>query len=362
VAGRTNLAIAGRPGVAAGDEMTISAVELTRELIRIDSPTGEEGRVGEYLAGSLERLGYHVTRQPVGRGRFNVFAVRDRPVVMLSTHMDTVPPQLPVREDDVFLYGRGSADAKGIAAAQLAAAERMAHEGEKRVGLLFVVGEEVSADGARAAAALQPKGRYLIDGEPTDNRMALGHKGMLRVELSARGRPAHSAYPEEGQSAIEPVLDALERIRRMSLPGDPTLGDCTLNIGTIAGGIRHNVIPDACRVELLFRTVHETAGLLDAVRAAAGEGVEVVVAHDAPPVRLRALPGFETTVVRFGTDLPWLEAWGERFLLGPGSIRVAHTDHERVAKRELEDAVGLYAQAAELLLREGEWGRGKREG
>lgn len=342
--------------------MSAGVVDLARELIRIDSPTGEEGAVGEWLAQHLHRLGYRVTRQPVGSAnqRFNVFAVRERPLVVFSTHMDTVPPALPVHEDANYLHGRGSADAKGIAAAQIVAAERLAERGRQRVGLLFLVGEEVSADGARAAAELVPKGRYLINGEPTDNRMAVGHKGMLRVELRGVGRAAHSAYPEEGQSAIEPVLDALERIRRLPLPVDPTLGNCTLNIGTIAGGIRHNVIPDACRAELLFRTVKETAGLLDAVRGAAGEQVEVVVAHDAPPVHLRALPGFETTVVRFGTDLPWLTAWGERFLLGPGSIRVAHTDHERVAKRELEEAVELYQRAGMLLFEE--WERGKENG
>jgi acetylornithine deacetylase len=332
--------------------MPAGPVELARALVRIESPTGQEGEVGEYLARHLEGVGYDVRRQQVTAGRLNVFATRDRPVVVLSTHMDTVPPSLPADEDDTYLYGRGSADAKGIIAAQVAAAERLAARGERRVGLLFVVGEELTADGAQAAAALEPKGRYLINGEPTDNRMALGHKGMLRIELHARGRAAHSAYPEEGESAIEPVLDALQRIRRLPLPTDPALGDCTLNIGTIAGGIRPNVIPDACRAELMYRTVGANGELLAAVRAAAGQRVEVVLAHDAPPVKLRVLPGFEPTLVRFGTDVPWLEAWGERFLMGPGSIRVAHTDHERVAKRELEEAVGLYERAVDALLAE----------
>jgi len=332
--------------------MPAGPVELARELVGIESPTGDEGEVGEWLARHLEGLGYDVQRQQVTPGRFNVFATRARPVVVLSTHMDTVPPSLPVHDDDTYLYGRGSADAKGIIAAQVAAAERLAARGERRVALLFVVGEELTADGARAAATLEPKGRYLINGEPTDNRMAQGHKGMLRVELLARGRAAHSAYPEEGESAIEPILDALERIRRLPLPSDPTLGECTLNIGTIAGGIRPNVIPDACRAELLFRTVGANGDLLAAVHTAAGARVEVVVAHDAPPVKLRVLSGFGATLVRFGTDVPWLEAWGERFLMGPGSITLAHTDHERVAKRELEEAVGLYQRAVSALLHE----------
>lgn len=345
---------------AARDRWAIaSPVDLASELVRIDSPTGHEGEVGAHLAGVLERLGYGVTRQEVSPGRFNVYARRDDPVVVLSTHLDTVPPALPLREDDTYLYGRGSCDAKGIAAAQVVAAERLAARGERRVGLLFVVGEELNADGARVTAALEPKGRYLINGEPTDNRMAHGHKGALRLDVIGHGKAAHSAYPEQGASAIELVLDALQRIRALPLPTDETLGACTLNIGTIAGGVAPNVIPADCRAHLFFRTVGPWEPLLAAVRAAAGERVEIAVAHTAPAVHLRVLPGFETTVVRFGTDLPFLEPWGERFLMGPGSIHVAHTDHERVAKAELEAAVGLYEKAAEFLIQEG--GSGQRE-
>ncbi len=330
----------------------LDPVELTRELTRIDSPTGEEGEVCRFLAGTLERLGYRVTRQEVSPGRFNLLAVRDAPLVVFSTHLDTVPPALPLREDTTHLHGRGTADAKGIAAVQVAAAERLAAAGERRIGLLFVVGEEQTGDGARAAETLEPKGRYLVNGEPTENLLALGTKGILRVELHAGGRAAHSAYPEEGVSAIERMLDTLQRIRRLPLPTDPTLGDCTLNIGTIAGGVRPNVIPDACRVEIALRTVGPTDDLLAALRAACVEGVDLTVALDTPPVRLRALPGFETIVVKFGTDLPWLAPWGERFLIGPGSIRVAHTNHERVSKAELREGVSCYERIAQLLLKE----------
>ena len=333
---------------------SIDPVQLTKELVQIDSNTGDEGPVGEFLASRLERLGYTVTRQPVSAGRFNVYARRDAPVVVLSTHMDTVPPNLPVLEDETHLHGRGTADAKGIAAVQIAAAERLAARGERSVGLLYVVGEEQIADGARAAAALEPKGRYLVNGEPTENLLALGTKGILRLELRARGRAAHSAYPEEGVSAIELLLDALQRIRRVSLPSDATLGETTVNIGTIAGGVRPNVIPDACRAELAIRTVKSPDQVLEAMRKAAGEKVEVTVAMDSPPVKLRALPGFETTVVKFGTDLPWLTAWGERFLIGPGSIRVAHTDQERVAKAELYEGARCYERIVTALLAEAE--------
>jgi len=331
---------------------SVDPVQLTKELVEIDSNTGDEGPVGDFLATRLAKLGYSVTRQPVSAGRFNVYARRDEPLVVLSTHMDTVPPNLPVREDETHLHGRGTADAKGIAAVQITAAERLAARGERRVGLLYVVGEEQTADGARAAAALEPKGRYLVNGEPTDNRLALGTKGILRLELTARGRAAHSAYPEEGVSAIELLLDALERIRRLPLPSDATLGQTTLNIGTIAGGIRPNVIPDACRAELAIRTVKDAPGVLESVRRAAGDKVQVAVAMDSPSVQLRALPGFETTVVKFGTDLPWLAPWGERFLMGPGSIRVAHTDHEHVAKADLHEGARRYERITAALLAE----------
>ncbi len=331
---------------------TLDPIGLTRDLVAIYSPTGEEAEVGAFLAALLEKLGYRVIRQPVQGTRFNVYAFREPPVVVFSSHIDTVPPELPLAEDQQFLYGRGTADAKGIVAAQVAAAERLAAMGERRVGLLFLVGEEYGADGARAANSLEPKGRYLVNGEPTENRLALGTKGFLRVELRARGKAAHSAYPEEGLSAIERMLDTLERVRRLPLPADDVLGQCTLNIATIEGGLRPNVVPDRCRAELSFRTVCETAELRSALRSALAEGVDLEVLLEAPPIHLRALPGFETTVVRYGTDLPWLEGWGEKFLIGPGSIRVAHTDHEKVSKSDLLAAVDCYQRIARVLLGE----------
>jgi acetylornithine deacetylase len=325
-------------------------ISLTRDLVQIDSPTGQEGPVGEYLARSLEKLGYQVQRQEVTPRRWNLLATREAPVVVFSTHMDTVPPNLPFREDANDLHGRGTCDAKGIVAAQLAAAERLAAAGERRVGLLFVVGEEYGSDGARAAESLEPKGRYLINGEPTENRLALGHKGALYAKLTATGRAAHSAYPEEGVSAIERMLRALDAIGRIPLPTDEVLGPGTVNIGTIRGGVRPNVIPDACEAELLFRTVRDTGDLRAVVLAAVGSEVQVDFGWELSSIRLRPLPGFQTSVVRFGTDLPHLKSWGEGFLLGPGSIKVAHTDHERVNKRELLDCVDLYQRLAAGLI------------
>jgi acetylornithine deacetylase len=306
--------------------------------------------VGEFLAGALEKLGYQVRRQEVTPRRWNLLALREKPIVVLSTHMDTVPPNLPFREDATHLHGRGTADAKGIAAAQIAAAEALASRGERRVALLFLVGEEFGSDGARAAESLEPKGRFMINGEPTENRLALGHKGSLYVKLTARGRAAHSAYPEEGSSAIERMLAALDRIRRIPLPVDEVLGPGTLNVGTIKGGVRPNVIPDHCEAELLFRTVRDTPELRAAVSGALGSNVTAEFGLEVKSVRLRPLPGFETSVVRFGTDLPFLTAWGEGFLLGPGSIKVAHTVDERIAKQELLQGVSLYERLASSLI------------
>src|SRR6185503_780655 len=321
-------------------------IALTRDLVKIYSPTGQEGPVGEFFASTLERLGYNVQKQEVTPGRWNLYATREPPVVVLSTHMDVVPPALGLCEDATHLFGRGTTDAKGIAAAQVAAAERLAAKGERRIGLLFVVGEEYGSDGARAASALGPKGRFLINGEPTENRLALGHKGSMYVKLTARGKAAHSAYPEEGSSAIEAMLDALARIRQIPLPVDDVLGAGTLNVGTIAGGVRPNVIPESCQAELLFRTVADTKALKAAVTKAAGDRVTADFAWARDHIRLRALPGFETMLVKFTTDLPYFAAWGEGFLMGPGTIKVAHTDHESVAKADLLEATDLYVRLA----------------
>jgi acetylornithine deacetylase len=333
--------------------LTVDPIALAVELVRIPSPTGSEAAVCEHVAERLAALGWSVQRQPVGEGgRFNILATRGTPVVVLSTHLDTVLPELPIEEDEEWLVGRGSADAKGIAAAQIAAAERLVAAGEERVALLFVVGEEGPSDGARAAATLEPKGRFLVNGEPTENHLALGTKGSIRLTLTTRGRPAHSAYPEEGDSAIERMLDLLQALRALDFPADATLGSTTMNIGTIEGGTAPNIIPDRCRVELMFRTVGPADAIVSAVTDTIGAGGDLEVTLQLPPVHLSTREGFPTTVVRFGTDLPFLEPWGERFLLGPGTIRVAHTERERIGKAELREAVDLYERLARLLIAE----------
>jgi acetylornithine deacetylase len=327
-------------------------IELTRALVARESPTFAEAPATGYIAGVLERAGWRVTRQPVTPGRENVYAYREPPIVVYSTHLDCVPPYVPLGEDDEWLRGRGVCDAKGIAAAMVAAAERLAGRGERRIGLLFVVGEENGSDGALAAAALEPKGRFLINGEPTENRLSIGQKGSLRLDLAAEGRAAHSAYPAEGQSAIIPLLDTLDRIRRLPLPSDPLLGPSTLNIGTIQGGVAPNVIPPNARAQVHFRTVGPTAALKAAVAEALAPGVVITGEVELPAYKSAAPAGWDTTFVAFASDLPFLASWGRGYQLGPGSIRVAHTDDERIRKADLLRGVDLYVKLATDLIAE----------
>lgn len=328
----------------------IDPVDLTRQLLVIPSPTGQEQAVCAWMADYLCGLGYGVVRQPVSDGRDNIYARRGIPTVVLSTHLDTVPPDVPFREDAATLHGRGSCDAKGLAAAMVAAAERLHDTGEDRVALLFVVGEEDGSDGARAAARLEPKGRFLVNGEPTENRLVVAQKGALRIKLLASGRAAHSGYPELGDSAINHLLDALERIRRIALPVDPLLGPSTLNIGRIDGGSAPNVLAPSASAELLIRLVGEGAPIRAAVLEAAGEDVAVEFPLEIPVHRAPSLPGWAETAVAFSSDLPFFGAWGVGYQLGPGSIHVAHTDREHLSKQDLLEGVDRYEQLARTLL------------
>lgn len=330
--------------------------QLTRALIDIDSTTGLERAIGDFLYEHLrvlaQRTGGKVERMPVERSRFNVLATWEEPVVILSTHMDTVPPFLPSSEDAEHIRGRGACDTKGILAAMIRAVEELLSEQMYGFGLLVVVGEETDSVGAQVANRHPRGSRFLINGEPTENRLALGSKGALYLALEAEGRAAHSAYPELGVSAIDRLLEALARLRALPLPTDPVLGETTLNVGTIAGGRAPNVVADRARAEVMVRTVGETEELRGSLLAAAGAvpGVQVAEIRETPAVRLGALPGFETTIVKYTTDIPRLPAWGQPFLLGPGTIHVAHTPEERIAKRELVEAVELYKRMVRILL------------
>jgi len=323
--------------------------ELTKSLVNIPSVTGEEGACAEFLRCELQARGYQVELQEVTRGRPNIMAFHGRPEVVLSTHLDTVPPFVPADEDDESIYGRGSCDAKGILASQILAAERLRQEGVRDFGLLFLVGEETSSDGAQAANSVPPGSKYIINGEPTENKLVIGSKGNLRLDLNTRGRMAHSAYPHLGESAIEKLLDILTDLRRLALPRDPMLGASTMNIGIIAGGRAANVVPDEARAELLFRTVRDSTELRAQLHRLLEGRCEYVFVRDTPALMMEKLDGYETDVVAFTTDLPSLTRWGRPCLLGPGSIRDAHTDHERVRKVDLVRAVNLYCRLVRQL-------------
>jgi acetylornithine deacetylase len=328
----------------------VDLVGLTRALVDIDSTTGREGEAGRWLAAHLRDRGYTVTEQPVDAARFNIVATRGgTPVVVLSTHFDCVPPFFPSRVDGGRIYGRGSCDAKGILAAQVAAADQLARDGESRVGLLFLVGEERGSDGSRAANAIAPGSRFLVNGEPTDNRLGLATRGTLRVRLRASGRAAHSSFPELGDSAIDKLIDALVELRRVALPSDPVLGATHYTVGLISGGVAPNVVSPSAEAEVLFRTVSDALAVRQAI-APIERHVQLEPIIDIPPVRLTTVEGFETAVFPYTTDIPFLTRWGQPLLFGPGSIHVAHTADEYVEIAELEAAVRAYVAIARRLL------------
>lgn len=330
----------------------MDVVALTRQLVDIESITGNEGPVGEFLYRELCRLGYQASKVPVEGARCNVFATspeQPRPAVVFSTHLDTVPPFIASSEDDMRVYGRGACDAKGIIAAQIAAAERLRNEGIY-VGLLFLVGEERDSLGAKVANQQSPGCRFLVNGEPTENKLAVASKGSLRATITAHGRMAHSAYPELGESAIDKLLEALTHLRAMKLPTEEGVGPCTLNIGMIEGGRAPNIIADQARAQLLYRLVGPAQQLRQEITQAVGDLAEIEFTLEIPFVRLRTLDGLPTMVAAFTTDIPALSNWGEPLLVGPGSIHVAHTEGEYVEKKQLSDAVDLYYSVVRRLL------------
>ena len=333
----------------------MNVFELTRALVDIESITENEEQMGDVLFAHLSELaaqnGGHVELIPVEPRRNNVLAWWGHPVVTLSTHMDTVPPFFPSREDDEHIWGRGACDTKGIIASMIFAVRELLAAGCTNFALLFVVGEERNSAGARAAAQVPRGSKFLINGEPTENKLALGSKGALRIELVASGRMAHSAYPELGESAIEKLIDALQDVRRVPLPVDKVLGASTLNIGTISGGRAPNVIPDHAQAELFIRLVDSGDSTLEAMKRAVNGKAAIREVLTIPAVLLGSLPGFETTVVSFTTDIPALgESWGKPYLIGPGSIHVAHTTEERIPKAQILEAVQIYKRMVQQLL------------
>ena len=330
----------------------IDVFKLTRELIDIPSVTGGEFEIGNSLGELLNRLGYHVELQDIASERSNIIATTEAPPrIVLSTHMDTVPPFIASSEDDEFIYGRGACDAKGIIAAQIAASEKLRAGGVREIGLLFTVDEEVTSGGAKiandhpAASACE----YLINGEPTDNLLAVGTKGSLQAKISTDGRAAHSAYPEQGESAVEKLLDILQDLRSTAWPADEKFGETTCNIGVISGGTRANVIPDSAQAIVQLRLASDAAAIQNLLEERIGGrgSLEYTSVHD--PLHLLTVDGFETMLARFTTDIPYLSNWGRPLLIGPGSILVAHTAGERVAKAELLKAVEIYTDLVKRL-------------
>ena len=319
---------------------------LAVDLVRIDSTSGREGEVIARVHGMLEQRGWQVRRIPVSSGRDDVLATAgDAPRITLSTHLDTVPPFIPPRIDGDRLYGRGSCDAKGIAAAMIIAAERLRARGVP-VALLFVVGEEVSHDGAHAANQVATTSRILINGEPTESTLALGTKGAVRARVSVSGRAAHSAYPELGRSATRELVQLLHELEGLALTRDELLGDTTINIGTLAGGVADNVVAPSAEAKIMVRVVDSTDAVIAMLRGWAGTRATLEIGAVVPPVRLGTVPGFPTSVVAYATDIPELTAWGTPYLFGPGSIHVAHTDGEFIEIAELRRAVDAYETIA----------------
>jgi acetylornithine deacetylase len=327
-------------------------VSLAAELLAIQSTTGSENAVVDYVSRWLVARGWNVTLQEVSRGRANVWGSRSGSGkgVTFSTHLDTVPPFVPPRLEGTRLFGRGSSDAKGIAAAMMVAADRLVNDGEKRVDVLFVVGEEKGSDGARAANTLNARSRFLINGEPTESKLASGAKGSLRATIRTRGREAHSAYPQLGQSAIEPMLELLPTLKQLPLPADPLLGQTTVNIGTIRGGSEANVIPAHAEAEIMFRLVGDVEPIKKMVLDWAKGRADVEFGSHIPAQRFATVPGFETGPVAYTSDIPLLSNWGEPLLFGPGSIHVAHTPDEFIDVDELRRSVDTYERLARTLL------------
>lgn len=329
----------------------MDTIKLTRKLVDVESISGNEGAVGAEIYDELCRLGYITHKIPVAHERFNVVATIDErpPEIVFSTHMDTVPPFVPSSEDHENIYGRGSCDAKGIIAAQIAACQRLRKEGAA-VGMLFLVGEERDSLGAKVANETPIRSKFLINGEPTENKIAIVSKGALRVEIVTHGRMAHSAYPELGESAIAKLLAALERLRVMKLPVNPEAGPCTLNIGLIEGGRAPNVVPDHARAQLLYRLVGPSQNLRVQISEAVAGLATAEFVLEIPFMKLRTVPGIEKMTAAFTTDIPALSNWGTPLLLGPGSIHVAHTEREYISKKQLHDAVELYCSVARQLI------------
>lgn len=329
----------------------MNLLELAKTLVNIPSITGSEAAIADFLSSYLRSQGFDLEKQEVDEKRRNILGVlHPSPRLILCTHMDTVPPFYGAREDESFIYGRGACDAKGIMASMIFAAQELSKEEVKKIGLLFVVGEETDSVGAKMAGSLNVDSEYIIVGEPTENKMGSGHKGIVNLIISAEGKSAHSAFPDLGESAVEKLLDVLQEIRGLDFREDPILGKTVINIGKIEGGLAFNVIADSASAEVSFRSGLNSYEIIEKVKAVAGQRARIEVISQSEPQVLFTIPGFEQAVLPYGTDIPYLKRFGRPLLLGPGSALVAHTENERVEKKQLFDGVEIYKKIVKMLI------------
>ncbi len=329
----------------------MNVFELTKKLVNIPSVTGSESQIADYLCDYLQRGDFVVQEQTVAGGRRNILAIKAvPPKVIFCTHMDTVPPYFPASEDENYIYGRGACDAKGIMASMICAAQNLKKEGAAGTGLLFVVGEETDSVGAKMANSLKAGSEFIIVGEPTENKLGQGHKGVVTLKIMARGKSAHSAFPHLGESAVEKLLDALQKIRALDFGEDEILGKSFINIGTVEGGVAHNVIANYAEAKVSIRSVINSEKIIAKVRKVVDQEAEIEVLNQSEPQQLFTVPDFEQVVLPFCTDIPYLKKFGRPLLIGPGTAQVAHTENEKIAKSQLSEAVEIYQKLAKKLL------------
>jgi len=328
--------------------------QLTRDFVNIESITGNEAKFAEKVEAVLQAAGWKISRQEAAENRWNIYGIPENgiePRIVFCSHLDTVAPYIELEENDEYIFGRGSCDAKGVIAAMISAANQLVEEGISEIGCLFTVGEEVDSVGAKYANALAPDSvEYTIIGEPTENRLVSGQKGIYLIEIHTEGKSAHSAYPALGKSAVAKLLTILENIRNARLPSDPDLGETTVNISKLSGGDRYNVIPDHTSAGLLFRVSTSLDDVKSLVKDAVGERGTIKLINECEPLKMKKVEGYENEVVAFSTDAPYMTNWGNRLVLGPGSIHDAHTLNEKISKVQLADGVGNYVNLVKKLL------------
>jgi len=321
-------------------------MELFREILSFDSTSGRERELGEWLAAHLEAPS--VETFEVGDGTLNVLLRWGEPRVVFCSHMDTVPPYLPPVFGADRVCGRGTCDAKGQFYAMYRACRRLAEAGRSGFALLILSGEETGSWGAKAFAKTDFRAPLLVVGEPTDNCMVSASKGTKRFNLTFRGKPFHSGYPEHGVSAVELFVDFMNGLRVAGFPEDPLLGATTWNVGKLVSDNPQNILSPELNCRLYFRTTFASDAAVTAwMRSQACDTLQVEEFGGDAPARYLTLPGFPQKTVAFGSDAPHLTNFRDKVICGPGSITVAHRDDEYLAFEDLEQAITNYVSIYE---------------